>query len=169
MKIFLGSTALLSCEQMLRARRRKQHKNAEKNNYLFKNGQKNEYRYCFSMNDKESPARASFIIHRRKNYAKKDHTINNLLTLSVWSLQGKLRPRPWTGLGLRFPCNDLTLSRLISGRLSSFHAFMVTWRAHFSPIYCRSCLMNFTLVSLVFPSPQKPIFPNSSSQSGLVM
>ena len=45
---------------------------------------------------------------------------NNLLTLSVYSFQGNLRERPrridltitrsiHQGLGLRFPCNDLTL------------------------------------------------------------
>ena len=44
-----------------------------------------------------------------------------ILTSSVESLEGNLRPRPWCidvvfaqsihqGLGLRFPCNDLTLS-----------------------------------------------------------
>ena len=47
--------------------------------------------------------------------------INDLLTLSVRSLPGNLRPQTWCidlaiaqsilqGLGLRFPCNDLTLS-----------------------------------------------------------
>ena len=42
--------------------------------------------------------------------------INNLLTSSIRSLQGNLRPHPWCidraihqGLSLRFPCNDLTL------------------------------------------------------------
>ena len=52
--------------------------------------------------------------------ALKGHIINNLLTSSVRSLQGNLRPRPWCidraiarsihihqGLGLRYPCNDL--------------------------------------------------------------
>ena len=46
---------------------------------------------------------------------KKGHIINNVLTSSVRPLQGNLRhdlaiaPSIHQGLGLRFPCNDLTL------------------------------------------------------------
>ena len=40
---------------------------------------------------------------------------------------------------------------------------------NFSPIYYRSYVIDFSLASPVFPSPQKPIFPNSSSQSGMVL
>ena len=59
--------------------------------------------YFFSMSNEES------------------HIISNLLTSSIWSYQGYLRPRPWyidlaitpsvhQGLSLIFPCNDLTRS-----------------------------------------------------------
>ena len=80
---------------------------------------------------KESADRCHLTVSFNKLYADQllvliDRTlksiikINNLLTSSVQSSQENLRPRPWCsdlaiaqsthqGLGLRIPCNDLTL------------------------------------------------------------
>ena len=44
---------------------------------------------------------------RASKVKAKSHTINNLLTLNVWSLRENLKPRQ--GLSLRFFCKDLTL------------------------------------------------------------
>ena len=77
------------------------------------------------MSDEESHSESEFYYPKDEEQAKtehknKGHIVNNLLTSSIRSLQGNLRPRPGCidlaialsihqGLGLRFPCNDLTL------------------------------------------------------------
>ena len=59
-----------------------------------------------------------FRIHFNNSTKKTGHIINNLLTSFIRSLQGNLRPaldqrgQYVIAPGLRFPCNDLTLSLL---------------------------------------------------------
>ena len=69
-----------------------------------------------------------FRIHFNNSTKKAGHIINNLLTSFIRSLQGNLRPaldqrgQYVIAPGLRFPCNDLTLSLL-----GVFIGFWFTW------------------------------------------
>ena len=69
-----------------------------------------------------------FCIHFNNSTKKTGHIINNLLTSFIRSLQGNLRPaldqrgQYVIAPGLRFPCNDLTLSLL-----GVFIGFWFTW------------------------------------------
>ena len=159
-----------------RARRRKQQKMWKiptKSNYLkFSITERKilAYRYFFSISD-ENLLRAQegvenllpvlFIGILFKNGTKKGHIINDLLTSSVWSLQGNLRPRPSLSL-LQYIKPSVwdfpIMTSLLVNKWYACTTILGGWEKLYEPIYTNT----HCLLSRLLNIPQISIIPRVS-------